>query len=131
MIALGVGFSSRCTVAELRELVAEVIAAAGAPSHRGLLAVPERKRGSGIVEPVAAQCGLALDYIPEERLRAWQDEAPTVSHRAQATIGLHSVAEAAALAAAGDGARLIVARRTRRLASCAAACASPHEQEEA
>lgn len=133
MIALGVGFASRCTATELGALVAEVMAGTGASMDGAVLAVPERKRGAVIVEPVAARYALALVFISDAALRARQGEGLTVSLPAQMAVGLHTVAEAAALAAAGPDARLLVPRRTRGLATCAAARGDGrrHEQEDA
>lgn len=125
VIALGVGFASRCTVDELASLVASVLAELEAggravpPGER--IAAPERKRGAGLLEPVAARFGLAPVYVARERLQAMQPATSSRSAAAREATSLASVAEAAALAAAGGSARLLVARRARGPATCAAA----------
>ena len=122
MIVLGVGFSSRCSVDELVVLATEVLeqALAGrAAGQAGRIATLERKRESGLLEPVAERLGLVPGYLSESDLAAV--EAVGSSPRTAATVGVGSVAEAAALAGAGPGARLVVERVTSPLATCAAA----------
>ncbi|MFV0297918.1 MAG: cobalamin biosynthesis protein [Hyphomicrobiaceae bacterium] len=57
----------------------------------------------------ASALGLPLIAIPAERIS--RQPTPTMSSRMQARFGTGSLAEAAALAACGEGARLLVARR--------------------
>lgn len=134
MIALGVGFASRCTVDELAALVASVLAELEAEGRGvppgGPLAASERKRGAGLLEPVAARFGLSPVYIGHDRLRVMQPAAPSRSAAAREATGLASVAEAAALAAAGGSTRLLVARRARGPATCAAAADAAEQRQE-
>lgn len=123
MIALGIGFSSRCDVEELAGLAAGVLRQArgeGRTPATGVIATLERKRDSGLLEPVAARLDLEPLYLSPEGLAPFQ-EGVELSGSAPAAAGVGPVAEAAALAAAGPGARLVVAKTTSRLASCAAA----------
>ena len=122
MIALGVGFSSRCTAADLNALVDAVLAASGSdPATARYLATTERKRGTGLLEAVAACTGLHAVYIDDAALQAWQTDTRHHSAAAATAVGVGSVAEAAALAALGAGAQLLVPRRSATAATCAAA----------
>ena len=120
MIALGVGFNSRCREAELEALVAAALDEVD-DGGGGLLATALWKRATGLIEPVAARLGLTPVYLDRETLRAQQAAVLTGSRAALAATGLHSVAEAAALAAAGPRARLVLPRRVHGDATCAAA----------
>ncbi len=102
MIAVGVGFSSRCSAAALEALVAAVLAAAGRTGAGGYLASHPRRRGSGLVEAVAAATGLVVRYPSPAALARWQGATTVASAPAQAALGVASVAEAAALAALAD-----------------------------
>ncbi|MEF8793186.1 cobalamin biosynthesis protein [Thiohalorhabdus sp.] len=123
VIALGVGFSTRCDVEELAGLAAGVLRQAlgeGRTPSAGVIATLERKRDGGLLEPVAVRLGLKPLYLSPEGLAPFQ-EGMELSGSAAAAAGVGSVAEASALAAAGPGARLVVAKTTSSLASCAAA----------
>jgi cobalt-precorrin 5A hydrolase len=122
VIVLGVGFSNRCSADELAGLATDVRERALADREGGQgnrIATLERKRESGLLEPVAERLGLTPCYLTESELAAV--EAVGSSPRTAATVGVGSVAEAAALAAAGPGARLVVEKVTSPLATCAAA----------
>ncbi len=74
----------------------------------------------------AATLGLALTPLPEAALAAAAPACLTTSPRVQALTGLPSLAEAAALAAAGPGARLLGPRQSAGgLATCALATTEP------
>ncbi|MFP4615120.1 MAG: cobalamin biosynthesis protein [Thiohalorhabdus sp.] len=120
MIALGVGFSARCTAAELEALAAGVLEAAPGDPGPHRIATLERKRASGLLEAVAERLDLTPLYLSPEDLAPFQ-EGLAHSVRAGAAVGLTSVAEAAALAAAGTDARLVVAKTASPRATCAAA----------
>ena len=123
MIVLGVGFSTRCSAEELAELVTHVLAQAPAgrgAGEGGRIATLARKRASGLLEPVAERLGLTPCYLTENELAAVEPRT-VASPRAAAAVGVGSVAEAAAMAAAGRGARLVVAKTASPLATCAAA----------
>ena len=114
---LGVGFASACPVEELLALARAVVAEGAAPPPTRIATVADRD--SGQLEAVAEALGAEPVYLPPADLAPWQ--TPTRSTRSRAATGVDSVAEAAALAAAGPGARLTVARRTSRRGSCALA----------
>ncbi|SEO99735.1 cobalt-precorrin 5A hydrolase [Aquisalimonas asiatica] len=125
MIALGVGFASRCTENELAAVVMAVLEEVPGllDAHAGVarLAAPAHKRPAGLLEPVAGRVGLSPVYVTRDQLSAWQPATVTRSRLAEAAVGLPAVAEAAALAAAGPGARLLIPRRTAGPATCALA----------
>jgi cobalt-precorrin 5A hydrolase len=69
----------------------------------------------------AAALGLPLIAVPAAELAAVAPQAVTQSPRVLALKGVGSIAETAALAAAGRAARLIVVRRSVGGVSCAIA----------
>ncbi|SFD16912.1 cobalt-precorrin 5A hydrolase [Thiohalospira halophila DSM 15071] len=122
MIALGVGFSSRCEARDLVELATGVWQALPADARRdgGRIATLAHKRDSGLLEAAARQMGLEPVYLEPPDLAPFQP-GRTPSAAAEAAVGLASVAEAAALAAAGPDATLLTGRTTSGGATCAAA----------
>jgi len=85
------------------------------------IATGEAKQGERGIETVAAKLGVKLMLISDGELKAAGARATTRSDRVLALIGLPSLAEAAALAAAGSSARLIVSRLIVGTAACALA----------
>lgn len=85
------------------------------------LAAPDDKCDAPCFRVLAAHLDLPILPIPADRIEtAW---TVTQSPRVRAERGTGSVAEAAALAAAGPGARLLAAREISedRLATCSIA----------
>ncbi len=119
MIAVGLGFSSRCSSDELVTLVRETLTEIEGSAV--LLCTHSRKAGAPVLEAAARELGLPLRFLEQAELAAIQDEAETRSERAVAEIGLASLAEAAALLGAGKHARLLVPRRACAHATCAIA----------
>jgi cobalt-precorrin 5A hydrolase len=85
-----------------------------------LATLAEKAGEPGLVE---AARRLALPIIPcsREAMRQVADRIVTFSARAQAAVGLPSVAEAAALVAAGASSRLLLPRAATAAATCAIA----------
>lgn len=98
MIAAGIGLRAAATAADLAAALALL------PARPDCLALPEDKAG----HPALAGLALPVVAVPLPLLRA--QAALTPSPRQPARYGGASVAEAAALAAAGRGARLILPR---------------------
>lgn len=119
MIAAGIGCRSGCPGAEIAGLVRAALVEAGVGAD--LLAAPVRKRFEAGVQEAAALLALPLAFIDDADLAAVQDRTQTRSARVEAAVGVTSVAEAAALAAAGPGARLLLPRRSTPRATCALA----------
>lgn len=118
-VAAGLGCRRGVPAAAVVALVRACAAEAGrAPD---LLAVPDFKRCEpGLVE-AARLLGLELRRVTSEALRAQQPRCVTRSDRVEAAVGVHSVAEACALAALGPQARLLLPRRAADGVTCALA----------
>jgi cobalt-precorrin 5A hydrolase len=69
--------------------------------------------------------GVPLVVVPQDELEAAADRTATKSARVAAIAGVPSVAEAAALAAGGPGARLVASRVVIGQATCALAESAP------
>lgn len=114
----GIGCRRGCPAEEILALLAEALRQAGAEEVAGL-ATTERKRDeSGLVE-AAQRLARPLRYLADAELAAVRGAGP--SPAAERALGLPSVAEAAALAAAGPKARLRLARIKSERATCALA----------
>ena len=102
MIVAGLGFRAGADEAAL----AAALALLGRRPDR--LAVPARKAESPALRALAGRAGLQVTAVPEEALAGVA--TATRSARILDLYGTGSVAEAAALVAAGPGARLLVRR---------------------
>jgi cobalt-precorrin 5A hydrolase len=113
--AIGFGAASAATV---EDVLALIRATAGGLFPGDCLATLDRRAALG--NELARRLGLDLHIFPADRLA---DIAGTVtpSARSADAVGSPSVAEAAALAALGPGARLTRPRRTGVLCTCALA----------
>ncbi|SDP92278.1 cobalt-precorrin 5A hydrolase [Rhodoferax sp. OV413] len=103
MKVAGLGFRAQASVASLRS----ALQAAGNSTGLSALATAEDKAGTPALLQLAAELGLQVIAVP---LAALQAQAATSSPHVPARYGGHSLAEAAALAAAGPDARLLAAR---------------------
>lgn len=103
MKVAGFGFRGGASVASLR---AALTAAGGGAGLAGL-ATAEDKAGAPAIQALAAEMALPLHAVPLAMLTA-QNAAG--SDKVPVRYGAKSVAEASSLAAAGPGARLLVAR---------------------
>lgn len=116
MIVAGFGFRSGAGLSSLRSALAA--AQEGRPAVTHLATVSDKVPG---LIPLAEALGLPLSGVSPERLA----EAPTLTHSTAslAARDAGSVAEAAAVAAAGLGARLLAPRciSADRMATCAIA----------
>lgn len=114
MIVAGFGFRKDATLASFQS----ALQSAGA-GHIDALATLNHKAGQ--LAPLAEL--LSLPLIPLDPAQLVKQETLTNSRASLAAYGTGSVAEAAALAAAGEGARLLAPRShaADRLATCALA----------
>ncbi|WP_372422742.1 cobalamin biosynthesis protein [Salinarimonas chemoclinalis] len=119
MIVAGVGFSSAASAAEIADLVRQALARADARADR--LATAQPRAALPAFGEAAALLGLAVEVVPPEVLRSASGGVVSCSTRAQAAHDVGSVAEAAALAAAGAGATLLLPRVTGARVTCALA----------
>lgn len=116
MIIAGLGLNSRARIEDILALIEES-AALGRPESLAILA----EKADSRVEAAAARLGLPLRRLPSEALQAVAGRALTHSPRLAARSGGASLAECAALAAGGEGARLVAPRvvgRNVTLALC-------------
>ena len=116
-LVAGLGCRRGCPADALAALVRSAELQAGARVVR--LATASFKAGD--VTPAARLLGLPLDVVGEAALLAVQARCVTRSAVALRVHGVASVAEGAALAAAGDGAVLVLPRIVGGGASCAIA----------
>jgi cobalt-precorrin 5A hydrolase len=117
MIAAGVGCRGGCAFEVIVSLVREAERLAGC--RAAVLAVPHFKSGEPGITEAAMRLGARLVVVNAAAMAAMQALCVTVSDKVMQHTGLSSVAEAAALAAAGPGATL----RLPRIAGAGATCA--------
>jgi len=127
MIVAGLGFRTTCTADELVALIERVGEAAGAKI--AALAVPDFKVGASALTEAASRLALEIRPAPQDALIAVQPLCPSRSSAALAAVGVASVAEACALAAAGPGGRLLAPRTASAAATCALAASASEEEQ--
>lgn len=122
MIVAGFGFSTRAQDHSLRDAL-RLACAASQVSGPDSLATAQDKAGA--LTTLSQWLGVPVHPIPQDSLA--RQDTRTLSPRVVAERATGSVAEAAALAAAGPGARLLTPRvhARDRLASCAIAQGAP------
>jgi cobalt-precorrin 5A hydrolase len=105
------------------DAILAVLREAGARCGRSIdaLAVPDFKADEPGMLDAAGRLGLPVIRVGRAALRGEQGRCLTRSDAALAATGLASVAEAAALAAAGADCRLLLARISLPRATCALA----------
>ena len=118
MIA-GIGCRRACPGADIVALVRTAEAAAGA--RVSALAAPAAKAAEPGLHEAAAVLGVTLLLVERAALIAAQAACVTRSACAERTLGVAAVAEGCALAAAGQGARLVLPRIASARATCALA----------
>ncbi|OSI21141.1 precorrin methylase [Bradyrhizobium canariense] len=104
MKVAGLGFKRDVTLASLRE----ALLAAGGPEGLAAVATVSDKADEEVLKQLARECGLPIKAVAAEMLVGI--DTPTQSKLVVEKFGTGSVAEAAALAAAGPRARLIATR---------------------
>jgi cobalt-precorrin 5A hydrolase len=120
MIAIGAGCRKGCPADEIVALIREALKTVPGELAQGLFTMAE-KRGEPGLEQAAAELELPLVFLDKAMLRLVAGEARSHSRRVEEMYGLPSIAETAALAGAGQGAILLVARRASASATCAIA----------
>ena len=124
IIAAGIGCRAGCPGDEIAGLLRAAFdeAALDEAVRRSVqLAAPMRKRNEAGVTEAARLLALPLWFVDDSALLEAQDRTQTRSARVEAAVGVASVAEAAALAAAGPGSTLVLPRRSTPRATCALA----------
>ncbi len=124
MRVAGFGFRDRVTEGALEAALEAALAEAGGPAGIGALATAEDKAAHPALAALALRLALPLRAVP---LLALAETGATLTARAPARYAGKSLAEAAALAAAGPGARLVSPRSVSpdRTATCAIAESTP------
>ncbi|ULK96903.1 cobalamin biosynthesis protein [Bradyrhizobium sp. I71] len=117
MKVAGLGFKSDVTLASLRE----ALATAGGPEGLAAFATVSDKADAEALKQLAQECGVPIKAVPADRLAGI--DTPTQSKLVAEKFGTGSLAEAAALAAAGPRARLIATRVVSRDRTATAAIA--------
>jgi len=122
MIALGIGCRRNASVEDIEAVIAKALGAASLTAAAiSVVATESDKAGEpGLVE-VARRLDRPLVGIVASELAKMSDLAVTRSERVQQEKGVPSVAETAALAAVGQGGRLILPRLANATATCALA----------
>ena len=122
MIVAGVGCRRGARApdieAAIRVALARVNIATDALDAVATIAAKQNEAG---IRAAAKKLGVDIVVVPESELKAANARTETRSERVRAFAGVHSVAEAAALAAAGPSARLMMPRLVIGAATCALA----------
>jgi cobalt-precorrin 5A hydrolase len=120
MIIAGVGCRRGASANEVQAAITQALARRNlAPAALGLIATAEAKADEAGISEAAAALGVQVALIASEQLAAASANVATKSERVQELIGVPSVAEAAALAAGGTGARLLAPRIVVGPVTCA------------
>jgi cobalt-precorrin 5A hydrolase len=122
MIVAGVGCRKGAPASDVEAALSAALARAGIASGAldGIATLAAKNEEAGIAA-AAARLGVAVILVSDEELHAAGGRTQTRSKRVLALTGVPSVAEAAALAAAGPSARLIGPRLVVGAATCALA----------
>jgi cobalt-precorrin 5A hydrolase len=122
VIVAGIGCRKGASPAEIEAVIAAALKQAGfAQEKLGAIATPADKGDEAGIAAVALLYGLPLLFVPMPDLEAAAARCETRSERALAHKGVPSVAEAAALAAGGPDAKLLLPRIAVGPATCALA----------
>jgi cobalt-precorrin 5A hydrolase len=122
MIAAGIGCRKAISAAQVEAAIEAALTHNVRAGHElGVIAIPAAKGTEAGVAAAAAARGLALVRIPQNLLEAANARTLTRSARSMAAMNVHSVAEAAALAAAGPESRLLAPRVAVGPVTCALA----------
>lgn len=123
-IAIGIGCRRGCPAEAIETLVRQALDHVGAAVPTGLFTLGDKAAEPGLVE-AAWRLGLDVVPLPRMALQARSADIRTYSVQAERLFGVPSVAEAAALAGAGDGSKLAVPRIANLNATCAVAVSRP------
>jgi cobalt-precorrin 5A hydrolase len=122
MIVAGVGCRRDTAAPDIEAAIREALARAGIASNAlDAIATMAAKSGEAGITTAAANLGVAIVLVSDAELKSAGERTVTRSERVLALMGVPSVAEAAALAAAGPSARLISSRLIVGSATCALA----------
>jgi cobalt-precorrin 5A hydrolase len=127
IVAIGVGCRAGVAGEPIAALARRALKEAGAPVGKlTMFTLAAKANEPGLIE-AARIIGIALTPLPLAALNAQAEGILTPSAAAQARFGAPNIAEAAALAGAGVGGRLLGPRLAAHGATCAIAL-SPERQ---
>ena len=122
MIAIGIGCRRNIPAAQIGAVIGATLAQIELAAGKiDALAVPAFKADEPGILCAAAELGLPLKPVDGPELEAVQPLCATHSPAAERATGFAAVSEAAALAAAGRNARLLLPRTARGGVTCAVA----------
>jgi cobalt-precorrin 5A hydrolase len=122
MIVAGIGCKRGAAAADIEAAILAALARAGiSATDLKAIATSKAKDSEAGIASAAAKFGVGIMAIPDAALKAAGARATTRSDRVLALTGVPSIAEAAALAAAGPSSRLIASRLVVGMATCALA----------
>jgi cobalt-precorrin 5A hydrolase len=126
VIVAGIGCRRGAPAPEIEAAIRAALAQAGvASSALDAIATSTAKQSEAGIGAAAANFGVDVVLVSDAELKAAGDRTATKSERVLTLTGVPSVAEAAALAAAGRSARLISPRLVVGSATCALATSEP------
>ena len=122
MIVAGIGCRRGAAAVDVEAALQAALAHAGiTTADLGAIATGRAKAAEAGIAATAAKLGIDVMLIPDAALKAAGIRVTTRSARVLALTGVPSLAEAAALAAAGPSSHLIASRRVVGAATCALA----------
>jgi cobalt-precorrin 5A hydrolase len=122
MIVAGVGCRRGAPAPDIEAAIRTALQSAGiAADALDAIATAQAKGAEAGIAAAAEKLGVRVLLVPEAELKAASARTTTRSERVLALTGVPSVAEAAALAAAGPSARLVSPRLVIGAATCALA----------
>jgi cobalt-precorrin 5A hydrolase len=120
MIVAGIGCRKGASADQIAAAIASALAGTACRAL-DIIAAPAAKGEEPGIAAAAQALGVTLVLVPQNDLEAAGPRTRTHSERVMALMGVPSVAEAAALAAAGPSARLLAARIALGPVTCALA----------
>jgi cobalt-precorrin 5A hydrolase len=127
MIVAGIGCKRGAPASDIEGAIRAALACARIDADAlDVIATIEAKSAEAGIRAAAEKFRVSVVVVPELELAVANGRVETHSERVTSLAGVGSVAEAAALAAAGPASTLIVSRRIVGAATCALA-ASPSE----
>ena len=122
MIVAGIGCRRGAPAPDIETAIRTALTQAGiAANALDAIATAQAKGAEAGIAATAEKLGVRVVLVPEVELKAAGARVTTRSERVLALTGVPSVAEAAALAAAGPSARLVGPRLLVGAAACALA----------
>jgi cobalt-precorrin 5A hydrolase len=109
-LVIGLGFRDEASAQSIGEVLGMVVAHAAWPGVAGAIAVPEDKAAHPGLRAAAQAAHLPIETVEAGAMAAADARLTTRSEQVKKHRSVGSVCEAAALAAAGAGARLVVSR---------------------